>query len=115
MIEMNASPGWVDLARHHERYLFAGAGAVAEKANLGILLKKRASLIGSTLRNRSLAFKANLVQNLRKDFADERKRGDIKPIIDKVCRQHQMLIELSSDRGQLLNIYHPSGVVLLRF
>ncbi|EIE24205.1 NAD(P)-binding protein [Coccomyxa subellipsoidea C-169] len=65
-------------------YIGMMGGAVAEKANLGTLLKKRASLIGSTLRNRTLQFKANLVQNLRRDFADERKRGDIKPIIDKV-------------------------------
>lgn len=56
---------------------------MAEKVNLGVLLKKRASLIGSTLRNRSYKFKAELVQRLRTEFADERKRGDIKPIIDK--------------------------------
>ncbi|BDA46107.1 Synaptic vesicle membrane protein VAT-1 homolog [Coccomyxa sp. Obi] len=65
-------------------YIGLMGGAVAEKANLGVLLRKRASLIGSTLRNRSLSFKAELVAGLRKDFADERKRGDIKPIIDKV-------------------------------
>lgn len=62
----------------------AGAGMVAEKVDLMPLLRKRASLIGSTLRGRSLEFKADLVHNLSQDFKAELKQGSIKPPIDKV-------------------------------
>lgn len=55
-----------------------------EKFDLMPLMLKRASLIGSTLRSRSDAFKAKLVEGLRRDFADEMKHGDVKPVIDKV-------------------------------
>ncbi|CAK0736338.1 hypothetical protein CVIRNUC_000730 [Coccomyxa viridis] len=59
-------------------------GMVAEKVDLMPLLRKRASLIGSTLRGRSLEFKADLVHNLSQDFKAELKQGSIKPPIDKV-------------------------------
>ncbi len=94
---------WATLWTQEAR--FCGTGAVAEKANLGMLLMKRASLIGSTLRNRTVHFKANLVQNLRRDFADERKRGDIKPIIDKVCWIYQ--VETSVAQSQSNNCCTP--------
>ena len=48
------------------------------------LLRKRASLIGSTLRSRSLDFKANLVHNLSQDFKAELEQGSIKPPLDRV-------------------------------
>ncbi len=60
------------------------AGAVAEKFNMGVLMKKRASLIGSALRSRSTEFKAKLVSNLAEDFKAELKQGLIKPPIDRV-------------------------------
>ena len=63
---------------------WAAAGMVAEKVDLMPLLRKRASLIGSTLRSRSLDFKAALVRNLSEDFKTELKQGSIKPPIDKV-------------------------------
>lgn len=40
-------------------------GAVAEKLDLSLLLRKRAHIIGSTLRNRSASFKTQLVGELQ--------------------------------------------------
>ena len=60
------------------------AGAVAEKVDLSRLQKKRASLIGSALRSRSKAFKADLVASLAETFKAELKQGLIKPEIYKV-------------------------------
>ncbi len=60
------------------------AGAVAEKFDLSRLFKKRASLIGSGLRSRSKAFKADLVASLAENFKAELKQGSIKPDIYKV-------------------------------
>lgn len=62
-----------------------GTGAVADKVDLSKLLRKRASLIGSTLRNRSREFKARLVSSLAEEFKSELKQGLIKPPVDKVC------------------------------
>ena len=64
--------------------IWAAAGMVAEKVDLMPLLRKRASLIGSTLRSRSLDFKAALVHSLTEDFQVELKQGSIKPPVDKV-------------------------------
>ena len=76
---------------HDERHtwcpvsgFWAAAGMLAEKVDLMPLLRKRASLIGSTLRSRSLGFKADLVRDLSEDFKAELKQGSIKPPIDKV-------------------------------
>ena len=57
---------------------------MANKVNLGLLLRKRASLIGSTLRNRSDAFKAQLIEGLKADFKEEIRSGALKPIIDTI-------------------------------
>lgn len=62
-----------------------GTGAVADKVDLSKLLRKRASLIGSTLRNRSGEFKARLISSLAEEFNSELKQGLIKPPVDKVC------------------------------
>ncbi len=48
------------------------------------VLRKRASIIGSTLRSRSDEFKAKLVAELRADFKEPLRHGDIKPVVDKV-------------------------------
>lgn len=37
------------------------AGGIAEKVDLGVVLRKRAHIIGSTLRNRSNALKTDLI------------------------------------------------------
>lgn len=61
-----------------------GAGMIAKEFNLMKVLRKRASIIGSTLRNRSNEFKAGLVAGLRADFKEAIRHGDVKPVVDKV-------------------------------
>ncbi len=58
-------------------------GAQAE-LNLGVLLARRLSLIGSTLRTRSLGEKARLVAAFRARFGTELEAGRIRPVVDRV-------------------------------
>ena len=41
------------------------AGAIAEKLDLGVVMGKRAKIVGSTLRSRSVPFKTELVASLQ--------------------------------------------------
>ncbi len=58
-------------------------GAKAE-LNLGILLAKRLSIIGSTLRARPVAEKAELVRGFLARFGAALERGALRPIVDRV-------------------------------
>lgn len=58
-------------------------GAKAE-LNLGVLLARRLSLIGSTLRTRSLEEKARLVAAFRARFGADLAAGRIRPVVDRV-------------------------------
>lgn len=60
-----------------------------KELDLWQLLKKRARLVGSTLRARSDAFKAALIRKFAEDFKIELRRGGLKPVIDKVGRVAQ--------------------------
>lgn len=89
-----AVPGSL-LTRHARRNYFIGVriavkgvndctGMVAERFNMTKLLRKRAHVIGSTLRSRPDAFKAELVAELRAQFREQLRHGDVKPVVDKV-------------------------------
>lgn len=58
-------------------------GAKAE-LNLGLLLMKRLSLIGSTLRARPVAEKAEIVRGFMSDFGGALEAGRLRPIVDSV-------------------------------
>ena len=60
------------------------AGMITDSFNMTKLLRKRAHVIGSTLRNRTDAFKADLVRELRAQFKEQLRHGDVKPVVDKV-------------------------------
>ena len=60
------------------------AGMVAKDFNMTKVLRKRAHIIGSTLRNRTDAFKAELVKELKSQFKEQLRHGDLKPVVDKV-------------------------------
>ncbi len=64
-------------------------GAKAE-INLGLLLARRLSLIGSTLRNRSNEDKAALVQAFEARFGKALAEGRIAPVIDRVFSLSQV-------------------------
>lgn len=62
----------------------AMSGAVVDKANLGDLMKKRASLISTTLRSRSPEYKAKLTEDFARLNLKHFENGVLKPIVDKV-------------------------------
>ena len=56
-------------------------GAIAE-ANLGLLMMKRARVIGSTLRARPIGEKALVMDGLKRDVWPRLKDGSIKPVVE---------------------------------
>lgn len=58
-------------------------GAKAE-LNLGLVLAKRLTIIGSTLRARPVAEKAEIVRGFRERFGAALERGALRPIVDSV-------------------------------
>jgi putative PIG3 family NAD(P)H quinone oxidoreductase len=82
-------------------------GAKAE-LNLGALLMRRLSVIGSTLRTRSVAEKASLVSAFRARFGAELEAGRIRPVIDRVLPFSQ-----AGDAHRLLQASDHFGKVVL--
>jgi putative PIG3 family NAD(P)H quinone oxidoreductase len=59
-------------------------GGEVDKVDLRTIHHKRITIVGSTLRNRSLEYRINLTKNFA-DFALEKfKAGKLKPVIDKI-------------------------------
>lgn len=59
-------------------------GGAKVEANLAVLLGKRISVIGSTLRTRSLAEKAAIVRGFAERFGADLAAGRIAPVVDEV-------------------------------
>ncbi len=59
-------------------------GGMAAELNLADLLMRRLSVIGSTLRARSDAKKADIVQGFLGRFGDAMRRGRIRPVVEKI-------------------------------
>jgi putative PIG3 family NAD(P)H quinone oxidoreductase len=81
-------------------------GAKAEM-NLGLLLMKRLTLIGSTLRARPVAEKAEIVRGFRARFGAALESGALRPIVDRVfplaeAQQAQDLVEASTHFGKVV-------------
>lgn len=57
---------------------------------MGILLRKRANIHFSTLRNRSDQYKAELVKRFTEECIEDFKNGKLKPIIDKVFKMSEV-------------------------
>ncbi len=67
------------------RLVFIGLmGGARTEINLGSLLAKRLTLIGSTLRTRPVAEKAEIVKAFLSRFGDALAKGRIVPIVDRV-------------------------------
>jgi len=82
-------------------------GAKAE-LNLGVLLGRRLSVIGSTLRTRSLAEKASLVAAFSARFGDDLAAGHIRPVIDRV-----LSFEAAGDAHRRLQASEHFGKIVL--
>ena len=65
-------------------YLAMLSGPVAEKIDITPILRKRLSIIGSTLRSRSNDYKAKLVADFSAYTAELFDSGVLKPVIDRV-------------------------------
>ena len=59
-------------------------GGAQTEVNLGLLMMKRLRLVGSTLRARSIAEKAAVMDGLLRDIWPGLEEGSIKPMIDRV-------------------------------
>jgi putative PIG3 family NAD(P)H quinone oxidoreductase len=83
-------------------------GGAQSELNLALLLARRLSLIGSTLRTRSLVEKAALVAAFRARFGADLEAGRIRPVIDRVLRFSQ-----AGDAHRLLQASDHFGKVVL--
>lgn len=82
-------------------------GAMLDNVNLGPILRKRISILGSTLRNRDLAYKAQLTQAMQAYVWPRFQANMIKPVIDQVfswkevVEAHQYL-ESNQSKGKIV-------------
>ena len=65
-------------------FLALMGGSIAEAVDLGIVLRKRLKLMGSTLRARSLAYKIKLSKEFYAFAKDRFESGELKPVIDSI-------------------------------
>jgi NADPH2:quinone reductase len=88
------------LAEDGRLVIIAVQGGVKSDFNAGLVLRRRLSITGSTLRPRSVAFKAAIARNLREQVWPLIEDGRIKPVIyvtfdaasaDGAVRAHQLM------------------------
>ena len=72
------------LAEDGRLALIAVQGGVASQIDAGLVLRKRLTITGSTLRPRSTAFKSQLARALRNSVWPLIEAGRIRPVIDRV-------------------------------
>ncbi|EGC30819.1 hypothetical protein DICPUDRAFT_157395 [Dictyostelium purpureum] len=63
---------------------------IKETADITPILSKRLTIIGSTLRNRSNDYKADLVSGFTKDYLHLFETGELKPVIDRVFSYNEI-------------------------
>jgi NADPH:quinone reductase len=95
------------LAEDGRLALIAVQGGVACQIDAGLVLRKRLSIVGSTLRPRSVAYKAQLAQALRTTVWPLIAAGRIKPIIHQVfaaerASEAHALMESSTHVGKIV-------------
>ena len=87
--------------------LIAVQGGVACQIDAGLVLRKRLSIVGSTLRPRSVAYKAQLAKALRTTVWPLIEAGRIKPVIHQVfvaerAAEAHALMESSTHVGKIV-------------
>jgi NADPH2:quinone reductase len=92
--------------------LIAVQGGTRSQIDAGLLLRKRLSITGSTLRPRSVATKTALAQQLRARVWPLLESGSVKPIIHQVFQaaqaaQAHMLMESSAHVGKIVLTWQP--------
>jgi putative PIG3 family NAD(P)H quinone oxidoreductase len=84
-------------------------GGARTELNLALLLARRLSVIGSTLRTRTPAEKAAVVSGFRARFGAELERGNLRPVVDRVLPLAQ-----AAHAHRLLEASEHFGKVVLR-
>lgn len=102
------------LAEEGRIAIIAVQGGVRAEFDAAQLLMRRLTLSGSTLRARSLAFKAQLAQTLRQQVWPLLEQGIIKPVIDGVfdaaqAAQAHVRIEAGQHIGKIVLIWPASA------
>ena len=87
--------------------LIAVQGGVKSQIDSGLVLRKRLSLVGSTLRPRSIAYKTALAKDLRNQVWPLLEAGQIKPVVHAVFQaaqaaQAHALMESSTHVGKIV-------------
>ena len=87
--------------------VIAVQGGTASQIDAGLLLRKRLSITGSTLRPRSVAYKTTLAQALRKTVWPLIESGRVKPVIHQVfpaaqAAEAHRLMESSTHVGKIV-------------
>jgi putative PIG3 family NAD(P)H quinone oxidoreductase len=82
-------------------------GGAKSEVNLALLLARRLSVIGSTLRTRSLVEKAAVVAGFRARFGSDLESGNLRPVVDRVlplarAADAHRLLEESSHFGKVV-------------
>jgi NADPH2:quinone reductase len=95
------------LAEDGRIVIIAVQGGVDAKFDAGVVLRKRLTITGSTLRPRPVAFKAAIAQNLRQTVWPWIESGRIKPVIHQVfpaaeAAQAHALMETNQHIGKLV-------------
>lgn len=91
-------------------YLAMLAGRYADKLDMALLLTKRANIIGSTLRNRSDSYKAELVKGFSLDCLGLFESGKLQVNIDSyidandISQAHRRL-ESNDSQGKLIGVW----------
>ena len=84
-------------------------GGAKTEANLALLLARRLTVIGSTLRTRSLAEKAAIVGGFQARFGFDLETGNLRPVVDRV-----LPLARAADAHRLLEASEHFGKVVLR-
>jgi len=84
-------------------------GGAKVEANLAVLLGKRISVIGSTLRTRSAEQKAAIVRGFAERFGADLAAGRIAPVVDRV-----LPLEAAADAHRLMKASEHFGKIVLK-
>jgi NADPH2:quinone reductase len=87
--------------------IIAIQGGTKSGFNAGDVLRRRLTITGSTLRPRSVAFKAAIAHQLRQTVWPLFERGDIRPVIERVfpaaqAAQAHALMESGQHVGKIV-------------
>ncbi len=101
------------LAPQGRLVLLALLGGADGEIDLGLVLRKRLRLIGSTLRSRPVAEKGDIIAGFRGQFWEALVSGRIEPIIDRVlpvqdAGQAHAVIESNTTIGKVILAVRPS-------